>query len=213
VGRRAAATGTVQGVCAGDLRRPNPASQRVLDPLGRAVDLRAVSLPEAAPIAADVRPTRRRPWRWPATAPPRRGSSSEFASGTRPRLKKGGARWAAVSLVGAMTPSFSPRSPLSLGRRRFEITDEEPLGPPPPDAPEAPDDPEPQLDDFDPEPYSDERVPSGNSPGGATLQARRPAPGRSSARPKASQRRRARPGRPRPRHRASRPAVGVPSRR
>jgi hypothetical protein len=60
-----------------------------------------------------------------------------------------------------MTPSF--RSPLSLGRRRFEITDEEPLGPPARDSLEASDDRQPQAEDFDLDAYSDERAPSGTS--------------------------------------------------
>ena len=72
-----------------------------------------------------------------------------------------------------MTRSFSPRSPLPLGRRRFEITDEEPLGPPAPDALEAPDDRQPHAEDFDLDPYSGERAPSGGSTPDATEEAGR----------------------------------------
>jgi hypothetical protein len=72
---------------------------------------------------------------------------------------------------------------MSFGRRRFEITDEEPVGLPAPDAPDGPDDHQPELDNLDLEPYSDERVPSGSSPDGATKQARRLPPGGSSAGP------------------------------
>jgi hypothetical protein len=82
-----------------------------------------------------------------------------------------------------MTPSFSPRSPLSLGRRRFEITDEEPLGPPAPDALEAPDDRPPPVEDFDLEPYSDDRAPYGSSTPAVTAEAPRPPAHVSSAGP------------------------------